>query len=431
MATDPKKKVQQKVKTQAKRQVKKAAKKNPVGFLIALVVIVIVVAIALVVMYFTVPSFKSTINDIISPSSSSTNNGSNNSGGNGSGTNQGSDNSGNNEDFKAGNITAADLVLGEDELKVHFIDIGQGDCIYIQFPDGKDMLIDCGYRDASNTLATGIKDSVKDYLLALITDNELTYLMLTHGDQDHVSCMDEVFDLFQVDNIYMPNILAAPSNAKLQAQIADLPEEKLALFKDPNTLTTKVYAEFFIKALSEPNCNIYLNVDENNTSNSIVIHDEQNTYNLTFYCMTEQGWNENTLKNEWEKNEISPVGILEYKNKRIVFTGDSNKNNEPEIAERIGHIDCDVLKVAHHGAAESSLQVFLDAITCEYAVFCCGTGNTYGHPRQAAIDRMSDYTALFRTDLNGNIILTISPEGELIFKVERDATQEQERTGPK
>ncbi len=411
MATDPKKKAQQTVKSPAKRQVKKAAKKNPVGFLIALVAIVIIIAIVLVVMYFTVPSFKSTVNNFISPESSSTNNGANNSGGNNSGNNSGG---------------KSDLVIGEGDLKVHFMDVGQGDGIYIQFPDGNDMLIDCGNKssgyDFNKTMA---------YLDALNPDKAITHLMLTHGDEDHVDHLDEVLSAYAISNIYMPNILAEPTNETLKAAVNNLPAEKLAMFTDPNTLTSATYARFFIAALSEENCKIVLNMDDDDEHNNIVISDNS-TYELKFYCMTVAGWAANKLNDAHAKNAISPVGILTYNNKRIVLTGDSNEDNEPEIAARIGHIDCDVLKVAHHGSETSSLPVFLDAITCEYAVFSCNVdGNTFHHPRQEVIDRLIErnYLGIYRTDLNGTIVATVDKDGKLTIVPERTATKEQEENG--
>lgn len=399
MANNSKKKAQTKAKNQAKRQVKKAAKKNP-GIVIALVALVIVVVVIAVVLYLKVPAVHDAVENIISRQSS-TNNGANNN------TNQG------------GN---SNLVLGDGELKVHFIDVGQGDCIYIQFPDGKDMLIDCGSEGKKNMPA-----SVLTNLQSRITDGKLDYLMLTHSDLDHVGYMDEVLANFVVSTIYMPNIKASYSG--YATDINNLDPAKLALFTDEDTISTEAYATFFIAALSEEDCQIVLNVDDDDTHNRIVISDNT-TYNLTFYCMTAAKWASTNLNSAEKKNAVSPIGILEYNGKRIVLTGDSNQRNEPDFVSRVGSIDCDVLKVGHHGSETSSTASFLAAITCEYAVFCCGTGNDYDHPKQAAIDRMSSYTALYRTDLNGNIVLTIDANGELSFAMDNEnVTQEQERIG--
>ncbi len=402
MSASPKKKAQ----TKARRQVKKAAKKNP-GIVIALVAIIVIIVVVAAVLYLKVPAVHEAVNNIISRESS-TNNGANNSG-----------NGGN-----------SNLVLGDGELKVHFIDVGQGDCIYIQFPDGKDMLIDCG-----NETKTNLPEATLTYLQS-INDNDIDYLMLTHTDKDHVSYMDEILEAFDVYNIYMPNIKAAPgtgssAKASLQDKIDKLDAEKLAMFTDPDTVDTIVYAEFFWRALSEPDCTIHLNVDADENTNSNIIRDEANTYSLVFYCMTVAKWASTNLGDAYKINAVSPIGILEYNGKRIVLTGDSNKNNEPDVATRIGHIDCDVLKVAHHGSDTSSLPVFVQAVTCEYAIFCCGTGNKYDHPTQKAINSVLTYChTIYRTDLNGTIVLTINGEGQLNFTMDDSTpTQEQERIG--
>jgi|GEM_PF-361572 len=432
MATDPKKKAQTKAKNQAKRQVKKVAKKNP-GIVIAIVAIVVVIVVVAAVLYLKVPAVHDAITNIISPESSTGQNGANNSGNNGNQEQQGGNQQGGNQ--QGGNQQGGNqqgeggtpLVIGEGDLKVHFIDVGQGDCIYIQFPDGKDMLIDCGNVSGSSG-SSAFKTSTINYL-AEINDDDIDYLMLTHGDQDHVSYLDEIIEAYQIYNIYMPNILAVPNNSTLQEKVNALPGEKLALFNPNNHLGTAVYANFFIAALSEENCQIVLNVDADDEHNSIVISDGS-TYELKFYCMTSTQWDNLKLNDDSSgepKNQISPVGILEYNGKRIVFTGDSNELNEPYMVDRIGYIDCDVLKVAHHGSATSSIPEFLDAVTCEYAVFSCyARGNTYYHPRQETIDRLLErnYKAIYRTDLNGNIILTIDKNGELSLVPDTESTPE-------
>ena len=326
------------------------------------------------------------------------------------------------------------LIAGEGELQVHFMDVGQGDSILILFPDGKDMLIDCGNKSSGYDF-----DVTAGYLEDYLPDGKLDYLMLTHGDEDHVEYMDEILDMYQVSTVFMPNVLAEPSGTsaaakELREQIAALDPEKLAMFDDEDTLTTQVYARFFIAALSEPDCEVILTVDPDEDTNSIVITDGTKqadgsyadaTYMLTFYCPTEEYYASSDLSSAEEKNAISPIGILEYNGVRVVLTGDSNEINEPLFVERAGYIDCDVLKVGHHGSETSSTEEFLDAVDCEYAIISCNAeGNTFYHPRQNTLDRLiEDGMTIYRTDNNGNILLTVDENGEMTFTTEREADQ--------
>ena len=317
--------------------------------------------------------------------------------------------------------------LVEGQLVVHFIDVGQGDGIYIEFPDGKDMIIDMG-----STKGFSAAEAIS-VLKQLNPDGTVDHLMLTHSDQDHVRYLDEVINEFDVANIYMPNIKAEPktstqSGSDLVAQIEALNKSKLALFTDPDTVATNAYAEFFIAALSEKNCKIHLNEDSTRFSNDIIISGEG--YTFTFWCPTSDFYDDNNLNTAEKLNAVSPVGILEFNGRRIVFTGDSNSLNEPIIAERIGHIDCDILKVAHHGSATSSTLAFLNAVDCEYAVISCGSGNDYGHPTQSALDRLrAQNMTVYRTDLNGNVTLTVDAQGKLNFDVDRVASTKDIFTG--
>ena len=333
------------------------------------------------------------------------------------------------------------LVRGEGELMVHFIDVGQGDCILILFPDGKDMLIDCGNKSSGYDF-----EETAEYLATYIPDGQLDYLMLTHGDEDHVEYIDEVIEAYDVDNIFMPDVKSVPSGTsssdKYQDQIDALSRDKLALFNDPDTLSSNVYAEFFIAALTEPDCNIYLNVDPDENTNAIVITDDgvqdpdapdtDATYRLTFYCPTQEYYDESNLGDAEKKNAISPIGILEYNGFRLVLTGDSNEINEPTFVERVGgNLDCDVLKVGHHGSESSSTEEFLDAVDCEYAVISCNAeANTFYHPRQTTLDRFIDRDmTIYRTDNNGNIVLTVRDESDFEFTCEVQSTQEQNEDG--
>jgi competence protein ComEC len=283
------------------------------------------------------------------------------------------------------------LLRGEGELRVHFIDVGQGDCIFIEFPDGKTMLIDAGNANNSSEY----KNAMLAYLDARL-DSELTYVMLTHGDSDHCYFLDDVILEYDVSQIFMPNILSTKADAAIDA-------EKLAFFTDPHTIDTNVYADFFNAALLEEGAQITLNIG--------VITIETEYYRLKFYCPTQQYWDDNNLASAEAKNAVSPIGILEYNGYKTVLTGDSNEINEPLFMDNFSSpIDCDVLKVGHHGSESSSTPAFLDYITCEYAVISANSaGNSYGHPREDLLNRLTERNmTIYRTDLNGNIMLTIT-----------------------
>lgn len=297
------------------------------------------------------------------------------------------------------------------ELSVYFLDIGQGDCAYIHFPDGKDMLIDCGSENGR----ASYRESALSDLGFLIGDGQLDYLMLTHGDQDHVDYLDEVLSSYDVDNIYMPNILAEPDNAELNLEVAGLDAEKLALFTDEDKLSTSTYGRFFISALSEADANINLNVGNFSIGGL--------EYAFDFWCYSAADWAESDLSSAEEKNAISPIGILSYAGRKIVFTGDSNEINEEMFLEdNLDYTDCDVLKVAHHGSETSSTSEFLDYVNCEYAVISVGSGNEYGHPTEEALGRLNtENMTVYRTDLNGNVSLVIKNDGKMSFALEKEA----------
>lgn len=297
------------------------------------------------------------------------------------------------------------------QLVVHYIDVGQGDCIYIAFPDGTDMLIDCGSENKYQASAI-------DNLKTLNPDGKIDRVMATHSDQDHVSYLDEVLSEFQVNNIYMPNIESSYEKsfefANKKGTVKELVEKsKRDMFTDEDKINTLVYARFFVAALSEPNCNITLNIGKYEIRGQ--------DYTFTFYCLSQEEWESRNLKSATQINAVSPIGILEYAGRRLVFTGDSNKSNEDYYCETYPYVDCDVLKVAHHGSRTSSSDDFLKHVKCEYAVISVGDGNSHGHPEQDTLDRLkaNGIQKIHRTDKCGNVVLTVSHTGEMAFSCEK------------
>lgn len=385
-----------KSKKQTASPVEKAAKKaykaNPKAFIISIVAIVLVIAIATAVVYFAFPdTWDKIVSMIVKDNQHS------------------------------------GLARGDGELLVHMLDVGQGDCIYIQLPDGKDMVIDCAnYNDDGE-----YEKKTFDYLDKYIEDDTVEYLMLTHCDSDHVYFMDELLERYQVEKLFMPNVLAVPGTTSkdkkaLQDQIDALDTSR---FTDKDTVGTITYAEFFIAALTEPDCEIVLNVDPDANTNSIII--EETTYRLVFYCPTQEYYDDYGLNTAERKNAISPIGILEYNNRKIMLTGDSNEINEPLVMARTGKIDCDVLKVGHHGSETSTSNAFLDEYTFEYAIISCNSyGNKFNHPRQATLDRLKSHNIeVYRTDNNGNIVVSVDKDGNLKITTQKESTQEQNLIG--
>lgn len=300
------------------------------------------------------------------------------------------------------------------QLVVHYIDVGQGDCIYIAFPDGTDMLIDCGSEKGRKEYETSAISDLKE----LNPDGKIDRVMATHSDTDHISYLDEVLSEFQVGNVYMPNIRSNNLDKSVKiggrdVKVGDLDAGKLKKFKDKDTIDTNTYTEFFIAALSEPNCNITLNIGKYEIRGQ--------DYAFTFYCLSQEEWDSRNLKSATQINAVSPIGILEYAGRRLVFTGDSNKSNEDYYCETYPYVDCDVLKVAHHGSRTSSSKDFLQHVKCEYAVISVGDGNSYGHPEQEALDRLkaNGIQKIHRTDKCGNVVLTVSHTGEMAFSCEK------------
>lgn len=376
----------------------KSNSKNKKGLLLIIaVVLVIVIAAVVIGLYFGAPDiFEKGLNFITGNGDPSTPD----SGGSGEGL--------------------PPVVITEGELQVHMIDVGQGDCILILFPDGKEMLIDCGYFYGGNT----VKNETLSYLDQYITDGQIDYLMLTHCDSDHSHYMDDVLNEYDVDNIYMPNVKASHASV----ETAYLDEEKLAMFTDPDMEDSECYAEFFIAALTEPEANIRLNIGDFTL--------EGEGWQIDFFCYDQEDWDDTRLNNAEAKNAISPIGILFYNGKKVVLTGDSNEINEPEFIAKakakygVETLDCDVLKVGHHGSETSSTESFLNFIEVEYCFISCNAdGNKFEHPRQATLDRfIARGVMIYRTDLMGNIVISIK-DTEISFITEKDATQAQAQVG--
>ena len=227
--------------------------------------------------------------------------------------------------------------------RVYFLDVGQGDSSLIRIKN-KNYLIDTGgkynYSLADNLIipfsrSVGVK--------------KIDYLILTHGDYDHMGEAINLVNNFKVDNVVF------------------------------NCGTYNNLEDELIKVLKEKNINYYTCVNR--------------VDNLEF-LQTKEYDNE---------NDNSNVIYIELNNYKLLFMGDASITKEKDILNKYELSDIDVLKVGHHGSKTSSSKEFINKMNPEYSVISVGKNNRYGHPNKEVLDTLKE-SIIYRTDQNGSIM---------------------------
>lgn len=239
------------------------------------------------------------------------------------------------------------------ELKVHFIDVGQGDSIFIDYGD-YDILIDAGENDQGQ--------KVVNYLKSLGTD-DIEIMVATHPHSDHIGGLDDVLKAFDVEKIIDSGVM----------------------------YTTKTY-EDYINAVS----------NEKEEIGAKFIYDDDLTFKLgdnVMFKVIELGDGYENI------NDNSVVTMLDYNNVEFLFTGDLEADVEKANLNKFS--DIDILKVGHHGSKTSTSQEFLEVVKPEIAVISAGIDNEYGHPHLETLVRLGNYVdAIYGTWKSGNIVIT-------------------------
>ena len=344
-------------------------KNTAVKILIAVVVIVLIVAIALGIFYAVNPEKFNELKDKLFPTHP---------------------NSPGGEDGPAVQPT----LVGTLEMTV--IDIGQGDCIFLQFPDGQTMVMDAGSEFGS----TNTYDQLAAHLDLRGIDN-LDYVFITHSDYDHIRYMQDILEEYEVKNIYMPRVADDMSKTWTKT-VAAIEAETWTNEEGEQTPSSVFYTVGDFKIEGENwvmSCHSYLEEDYPNVKES---------------------------SSAEIKNSVSPVCFLEYADRTLVLTGDSNERNEEYLVERgVLNVDADVLKVGHHGSRTSTIQEFLDAVDCEYAIVSYGEDNEYGHPTPELMSRLQNYADptpdgdyngykyIYETAKDGNVSVYVDGNGAL------------------
>lgn len=240
-------------------------------------------------------------------------------------------------------------------LTIHFIDVGQADCILIITPEKKAILVDAGNTDDSAMILSYLKKLNISHLQAVIG---------THPHEDHIGGLVEVLNEIPFDRIYMPRVYH-------------------------NTHTFNDLRDFlYTQGMKITTAKAGLDISD------LISNAE---LKLVFLAPN---------SSEYEDlNNYSAVLKISYGETTIILAGDAEYLSEQEMLDGSISLDCDLLKVGHHGSSSSTSEAFLSATTPTVAVISVENGNDYGHPHQPTLDKLNAIGAtIYRTDKNGSII---------------------------
>lgn len=251
----------------------------------------------------------------------------------------------------------------DNKLTVAFLDIGQGDAIFIEAPNGNQILIDGG---PNKSVLRELNKIMPFY------DRSIDVIVATHPDKDHIGGLPEIIDRYSIDFIL-------ESGAKNDTGVS------LAF---ENAILQNQIKQIFAKRGMRVNLGrgVFLNI-----------------------LFPDRG------VGDVESNTASIVAQLVYGNTKFMLTGDSPKTIEEYLVITDGEkLKSDVLKVGHHGSKTSSSEIFLGFVSPKYSVISAGVGNSYGHPHKEVIDILNQFASnILNTQNSGTIIF--KSDGENIF----------------
>ena len=248
---------------------------------------------------------------------------------------------------------------------VRFYDVGQGDCALI-YSNGYSAVIDVGMPNTANSIGEDLYDC---------NITELDVLLISHLHSDHVGALPEFAKNLKIQNLIMPTVsdksIVTAKNGKNSAI------EKGSKYYDAKQGMNFNIGEFEITLLSN-------------------FEDKSNENNRSVFVMARIG------------------------ETKFLFTGDAEAKTERKLLDENLNIDCDILKVSHHGSNTSSTKAFLAATTPEYAVISVGEDNIYGHPHDQTIQKLTNADAqIYRTDQSGDITFYIE-DNKINVKTEKE-----------
>ena len=244
---------------------------------------------------------------------------------------------------------AVDFDKTQDFVKI--MDVGQADAALI-YSNGCSAMIDAG-------LSSSVNDIAKDLKCADIKD--IDALLITHLHMDHAGALAKIAMSFPIDNLIIPN---RDSTAEAMPTVNEA--EKRVVAEKGRVFTATEGMNFDI-----------------------------GEFEITVLAYFPDAKNE---------NDRSVITMAKIGDKKFLFTGDAEKATEADVLAEKLNIDCDVLKVGHHGSKSSSSEEFLKAASPEYAAISVGKDNSYSHPNSKTLASLRNCGAkIYRTDRDGDI----------------------------
>lgn len=246
-------------------------------------------------------------------------------------------------------------------LKVHFLNVGQGDSIYVQTPNGKHILIDAGEKEYGPRISNYLRNQGVQ---------KLDLLVATHPHTDHIGGLAQIIRDYEIGSIYLPDV--SNTTAAFQDFLIAIKQKNQAIFAAIAGYKVDLDPALDILFLA-PNGKLYSDL-----------------------------------------NDYSAVLKITYKQTSFLLCGDAETASEDEMLKSNADLKADVIKVAHHGSSTSSSIKFLERVRPELAIISVGRGNAFGFPSADLLRRLSAFNiSILRTDVIGTIIL--ASDGERIW----------------
>lgn len=235
-----------------------------------------------------------------------------------------------------------------DLLKVHYLDVGQGDSIFIELPNNETMLIDAAESYQSENIINYLKN---------LNYQKIDYVIGTHPHTDHIGGLKNIINIFEIGKIYMPKVVS----------------------------TTKTY-ENLLMAIKDKNLKI-------NTAKAGTTIIDTDALKINILAPNNSTYT--------ELNNYSVVTKITYGTTKFLFMGDAEKLSENEIKE---NVSADVIKIGHHGSNTSSSIDFIKKVNAKYGIISVGLNNKYNLPKEETITNWENSgTKIYLTSINGTI----------------------------